>query len=381
MPTILSISFRPFFILTALIATINPLLWVLSYTGYISLPLKVVDPLFWHGHEMLFGFFGALVAGFILTASANWTSSAPYQGKALFFLILLWVFERCSYFIFDDKNFLIITLNLFFPALAFMLLKKLWNFPKQKYVFMPILLGLTLASFLHSWGYLYSVNYLQISGKEIAIGLIRFIILLIAGRVIPFFSRSRISGIKIETPSWLNPVALLPIALLAFPWPEATPKILHYSILGVAILANIFRQFTWKPFATLKVPILYILHIGMAFINLELILELIGISNPQMHFTQAALHLFTLGGIGVVGIGMMTRVTLGHTGRVIKADFVTGIIYFLIILAAILRFVIPTCFPDLYISNLFMVVSIWTLGYLLFLLKYFKILISPKQIK
>ena len=85
---ILSISFRPFFILAALIAVINPSLWVLSYLGYLSLPLYSVDPLFWHAHEMIFGFTGAIIAGFILTASANWTSSVPYQGNPLLFLVI-----------------------------------------------------------------------------------------------------------------------------------------------------------------------------------------------------------------------------------------------------------------------------------------------------
>lgn len=378
MSPLLSISFRPFFILAALIATINPILWVFNYLEHLSLPLAVVDPLFWHGHEMTFGFTGALIAGFILTASANWTNSEPYQGKALLFLILLWIIERFSYFLPLDESFLFILMNLFFPALSFMLLRKLWHFPKQKYVFMPILLGLTIGKLLHSYGSLYSLDYLEISGREVAVGLIRLIILLIAGRVIPFFTRKKIEGVEIELPKWINPISLFPVVLLVFPWPENTPKTLLAVILAVAIIANISRQLMWKPLVTFKVPILYILHIGIAFINLELILELVGLFDDEVHFTQAALHLLLAGGLGVIGIGIMTRVSLGHTGRVIKADLWTKIAYLLIIIGSITRVIVPIYFSDYYVKSLHIASGMWTLGFLIFLLRYFRILIAPR---
>ena len=202
-----NISFRPFFILAALIAFINPLVWVLSYLGHLPLPLNLVDPLFWHGHEMLFGFSGALIAGFILTASANWTSSEPYQGNTLMVLSALWVLERVSYFLPLNLHLQFILLNLFFPFLLFLLFLKLRNFPKQKYVFIPILLGLTLGKIFHSFEHIYEVDAIELHGKEIAAGLVRFIVLLIAGRVVPFFTRKKIQGLQIVMPAWSNPMA------------------------------------------------------------------------------------------------------------------------------------------------------------------------------
>ena len=377
-PAILSISFRPFFILAALIAVINPIFWILNYLGYLSFSLNHVSPLFWHGHEMLFGFTGALIAGFILTASANWTNSTPYQGKSLLFLIFLWVLERVSYFIDSSNEIQFILMNLFFPTLFLMLLRKLWNFPKQRNVFIPIMLGIVFANIFHSWGYLNSIDCLKNSGQIMAIGLIRFIILLIAGRVIPFFTRKKIERVEINTPVWLNLLSLFPVALLAIPWPDSTPNLILIIILILAVTANITRQILWKPQVTRKVPILYILHMGVGLINAELIMELISIFDNRVHFTQAALHLLMTGGLGVVAIGIMTRVSLGHTGRVIQANFWTQLAYLLIILGSIIRVFIPILASHLYTYSLFIAITFWGGGFLIFIINYFKILCTPR---
>jgi uncharacterized protein involved in response to NO len=371
-----AISFRPFFILAGLIAFINPIIWVCKYLGKISLPLNLVDPLFWHGHEMIFGFSGALIAGFILTASANWTSSKPYQGKALVVLSVLWAIERISYFLPQSSIVQFVLMNLFFPTLLIMLFFKLRKFPKQKYVFIPILLGITIGKLLHSYGNIYSIDHLESSGKEVAIGLIRLIVLLIAGRVIPFFSKKKIEGIDINLPKWINPVSLIPIVLLVVPWPETTPRFFLAMILLVAIFGNILRQFLWKPMKTVKVPILFILHIGIAFINLGLILEFLELFYTHLSFSKPALHLLLAGGLGVVGVGIMTRVTLGHTGRVIKADKWTVLAYILIIWGSLVRVIVPIFFPEFYFKSLHIAGGSWSLGFFIFLARYTKSLIS-----
>lgn len=373
-----SISFRPFFILAALIAAINPLIWILNYLGQITVSISNVSPLFWHGHEMIFGFSGALIGGFILTASANWTGSVPYQGKSLALLAILWSVERFSYFLPINSYLFFILMNLFFPALLIMLLRKLWKFPKQRNVFIPILLGITLGKLLHSWGNLFSIEVLEYSGKQVAIGLVRLIILLIAGRVIPFFTRKRISGVQIDLPQWINPIALLPIVLLVYPWPESTPKFILGFLFIYAFIANTMRQFMWKPFVTFKVPILYVLHIGIAFINLELLLEFLGLIYDQVNFSYAAIHLLLAGGLGVVGLGIMTRVTLGHTGRLIVADKWTRLSYGLVILGALVRVIIPILFQEHYVSSLYCAVVLWSLGFFIFFLKYLKFLLNPR---
>lgn len=376
--SIFSISFRPFFVLAALIAFFNPIVWVSSYLGHLHLSLNSVGPLFWHGHEMIFGFSGALIAGFILTSSASWTNSKPYQGKPLLLLTIAWCIERVSYFLPFNTHVQFVLMNIFFPMLLVMLFIKLRNFPKQRNIFIPILLGITVAKLLHSFGNIYAVDFLETSGKDIAIGLIRFIILLIAGRVIPFFTRKKIEGIEINLPRWINPIALIPVVLLSFSWPETIPRFVLSVLFLLAIIGNVTRQLMWKPLTTIKVPILFILHIGVAFINIGLILEFLGLYDDQMNLTQAALHMLMAGGLGVVSMGIMTRVTLGHTGRVIEADKWTVLVYLFIILGSLVRVFVPICFPSHYLESLYFASVLWTLGFLLFLLRYLNILVMPR---
>ncbi|MFG1501189.1 NnrS family protein [Halobacteriovorax sp. XZX-3] len=373
-----SISFRPFFLMAGLMAALNPIIWVLSYLGHIDVPLNSLDTIFWHSHEMLFGFCGALIAGFLLTASANWTGSRPYQGKWLAFLLLIWGLERLAYFIPLGPSSLLINLNLFFPTLLIMLLVKLWHFPKQKFVFIPLLLGFSLSSFLHTWGNLFQEAVVADYGRDLAIGLIRFIILLIAGRVIPFFSRSKISNISIDVPNWLNLLSLGSVLMLAVLWNQDNLSAINLAILIIAIVSNCFRQYLWRPLATISIPILFILHIGIALINLELILRFVGIFNMRVNETNAALHLLLAGGLAVVAIGIMTRVSLGHTGRSIQADTWTKLSYLLIIIGALTRSLIPIISSQYYFTSLYVAVLFWCGGFAIFLLKYFKILIAPR---
>lgn len=376
-PAILSISFRPFFILVALIAILNPIAWVLSYQGYFHIQLANVSALFWHGHEMIFGFSGAMIAGFILTASANWTSSEPYKGFSLLFLVMIWLAERLSYFFPLSQSVLLVVSNLFFPALTTMLLIKLFKFPKQKYVFIPILLIITIGKILNSWGYIFDNESVEILGREISIGVLRLIILLIAGRVLPFFTSKKI-GLKIVVPPILNLLSIGSVALLILPWEIIIGGWFLSILFAVAIISNISRQCLWRPEKSVKIPILFILHIGVLFINLSLILELISLYYPEIKFSQAPLHMLMASGLGTVGIGIMSRVSLGHTGRVIVADRWIQVAYVFIVLGGLLRVFVPVLVPQLYLSSLVVSASFWSGGFMIFLLRFWFILVTPR---
>lgn len=378
---LLSISFRPFFLLAALMATINPILWSLVYRGSIVLPLQSCDPMFWHAHEMLFGFSGAIIAGFLLTASANWTGSAPYRGASLAFLITLWILERVVYFLPLSNEASLLLMNLFFPAMLVMLLIKLWNFPKQKYVFVPLIFLFCVSKFIHSWGYLFSsvsAGELAPLGKGMMIGAIRFLLLLIAGRVIPFFTRRKLGNILNQVPALLNISSLVSVILLIFPWSLYGLKVIPTFILPIALISNGLRQVTWRPKRAASVPMLLILHIGVGFIELSLLVDFLSLFSTFAEETKAGLHLLMAGGMGVVAIGMMTRVSLGHTGRVIKADRPIKLAYFLIITGALARVSIPMVAPEVFTSLLGVIASLWSGGFLIFIIRFLPILCSPR---
>jgi uncharacterized protein involved in response to NO len=119
-PALLTVGFRPFFLITAIIGVLNPTLWASVFKGYTKVNLAT-DAMFWHGHEMLFGFTGALIAGFLLTASANWTGKKPISGFKLSLLIAVFLFGQISYFFPIDLELLVVVSNLFLPLLAIML--------------------------------------------------------------------------------------------------------------------------------------------------------------------------------------------------------------------------------------------------------------------
>jgi uncharacterized protein involved in response to NO len=372
-----SIGFRPFFILAAFIAMINPLLWILDYLGHFDLILNT-SSLFWHGHEMIFGFTGALIAGFILTASSNWTGTLPYKGSFLIGLTVLWLVERISYFIPLPNTVHFILMNMFFPILTIMLGVQLWKFPKQRNVFIPILVGLTVGKLLHSGGYLFSQQALELSAKDMSLALIRLLVLLLAGRVIPFFTTKKIKGLEVNVPAWLNRLALTPLILLALPWPGSTPVLLISLLLAWALASNLLRFCLWKPHKTIKVPILFILNIGAIIILLSMLQELIGLFNDRVFITKATLHLLMAGGLGIISIGIMTRVSLGHTGRTIVADKWIQLSYISIIIGALIRSWVPIFYFEQYATSLYPAVLLWTLGFAIFLIRFVVILITPR---
>ncbi|MDH5415595.1 MAG: NnrS family protein, partial [Flavobacteriaceae bacterium] len=347
----LSIGFRPFFLLTAIIGAIYPLLWILMMNGSLSLSLNTSN-LFWHAHEMTFGFTGAVLAGFLFTASSNWTRSKPYQGKFLVFLICCWLIARLSFFLNLSGVINIILLNLFFPSFTLMLFLKLRKHPKQRNVFIPLLLILTCASILHSFGYHFSHYNIEVMGKDIATSLIRLLLMLMAGRLIPFFTRAKIEGLNVDVPQWLNAISLVPLLLLIIPLPDFFSDNITLVLLLWALVTNALRFILWKPLRTVRIPILFILHIGTLLILLSIGQEIIGIFNPHMHFSQATLHMLLLGGLGTIVLAFITRVSLGHTGRVIKANKWMILAFLSIVISSIFRAIIPIIFPKLYTLSL-----------------------------
>lgn len=373
--SIFSIGFRPFFLLASLVAVINPTFWISSFAGYSEINPQG-SPLFWHSHEMVFGFTSALIAGFLLTASANWTGTKPYSGAPLAILVLFWIIERISFFLgLPDLVFMIVS-NIFLPLFIILLATKLNKFPAQKYVFLPFLIALALAKFLHSYGFFYSIDIAQETGLNSGVALIRFLLFLIAGRVLPFFTRKKLSLKELSIPNYANIIALTPLILLATPLTNY--ELTLVPILILAILGNAHRNYLMFVKGALKVPMLWVLHLGINFLLLGLILELLSVYFPGLNQNKEVLHTTMAGGLSIVAIGIMTRVSLGHTGRDIKATRPMVFAYLSVAIGALIRIIIPITAPNLYESSLHYASGFWTLGFLYFFFKFSKILWTPR---
>lgn len=364
-------GFRVFFFLSGLSALALVLGWVCVLLG--GHTLAIADPLSWHAHEMLFGFVGAMIAGFLLTAVPNWTGSKARHGLPLVVLAALWVAARLLLFISDSQLGGLVDLA-FFPGLMALLVPPLVRSRQPKtLVFVPILTILWVSNLLmhlQSW----RVAETRSHGLSLGISLIILLITLIGGRVFPFFTR-----VALNTDPKLSPridalcalsIVLLPILeILRVP----AGVMVGWSIL--AVLVHSVRLWGWTSIKIWRVPLVWVLHVGYAWLIVGLALK--GLAALGLVTPASAIHAFTAGAMGVTGLGIMSRASLGHTGRPLRPTRPTVCSFVLVNLAALLRVFGPLAGLDV---NLSYGVSggLWCLAFLLFLGVYSPILFSAR---
>ena len=374
---ILERGFRPFFLLGAIYSVISLLIWGCFYAGHITPPTLMGDPVSWHAHEMIYGYTMAIVAGFLLTAVANWTGGAPARQIHLASLCAIWIAGRIVInFNFGLPDIAIWIIDgAFIPALAISLsipLLKSWN--KRNFIFIILLTILFICN----------IAFYISQEREplyIAILIITTMISLIGGRIIPAFTVAalRRSGVEtFQTPQMkMDITALLSLALI----------IIHLAILGnegiilavLGIISASIHILRMRHYHTLKIfndPMVWILHAGFSWVIIGLIL--ISLSAIEIVPFSMALHALTAGAIGSMTLGMICRVALGHTGRELKANKLTALIFILIQITAILRVLGTYIFPEY--TSLWIVSSalLWSLCFSIYILVYSAILWKPR---
>jgi uncharacterized protein involved in response to NO len=373
-----SLGFRPFFLLAGITAVMLVPLWVYIFTGA-EAAFAYYDPLTWHGHEMLFGYSVAVIAGFLLTAVGNWTGLPTPSGKALGGLVLLWLAGRVlPFFAASIAPWLIAAVDLLFlPALAIAIaIPLLRSRQNQQLVFLLVLAALTgsnLMVHLQLLGFDASSARL---GLKLATYLVIMLVAVLGGRVIPFFTDR---GLNRQASRQWKAVEILAIAsllLLMILELAAAPPMAIAMLAGLAALTHAIRLYGWYQAAIWRVPLLWVLHLGYAWLVVGLLLQALGVSghiNPLLY-----LHAFTLGAIGSMTLGMMARVALGHTGRELVVGWRLGAAFVLINLAAVTRIILPLLDAQHY--NLWIVLAgvFWTLAFVLFVFVYARILILPR---
>ncbi|TNE89027.1 MAG: NnrS family protein [Deltaproteobacteria bacterium] len=318
-------GFRPFFLLAAVWAVLAPLWWAGVLTGHAP-HLATLDPLAWHVHEMLSGFIGAVVAGFLLTAVQNWTGGKTASGAGLAGLAGLWAAARLQSVV--DLGGLGLVLDLaFFPALAVAIGRPLWQSRNRRNALFPALL-LVLAgadASLH-WG----ADPRWIG--RVAVDAVTLMVVLVGGRIIPMFTRNALGTRPVLRPP-VEALALASVGALLV-W-DAAGLAGAGGVAGVACLVHLARLSGWGGLATLRHPILWVLHLGYLWMVLGLGAR--GLADAGVLPASAAIHLLTIGSIGTLTLGMMSRVALGHTGRALVAPVPMGAAFALISLATVLR--------------------------------------------
>ncbi|HWA48452.1 MAG TPA: NnrS family protein [Dongiaceae bacterium] len=376
---ILALGFRPFFLLAALFAAAAVPLWLLIYEGLVE-PVSYLPPPLWHGHEMVFGFAVAVIAGFLLTAVTNWTGRRTASGLGLGALASLWIAGRLALVAPGLPAWAVILLDVaFLPALATVLAVPLLATGNRRNIVFPILLLiLALLDLSVHLGAMGVVDWDPSRALRVAIDLVLLMIAVLGGRVIPSFTKNALPAAKVNPCPKASVLALLSVAALAIAEIATDNPTITGSIALAAGFINALRMRGWGSLATLRHPILWILHVGYGWLAVGLVLR--GVAElTDIIPSDAGIHALTLGAIGSMIIGMMSRVALGHTGRSISPAPWTVAAYWLVNAAALLRVLFSLASDDtLRTASLIGSGTLWSLAFLFFAIVYLPILSRPR---
>ena len=343
-PALLSSGFRPFFLGGSIWAVCAMAIWILMLNGHVELSTRF-DPVSWHAHEFLFGYLGAIVAGFLLTAVPNWTGRLTVTGLWLGALAFVWLAGRLAMAApFSLPLGVAAGIDLAFPVLlGAVILRELISGRNWKNLPVLGLLGVfTLANALFHFDV--AQGRVAASGAGLRLGLATAVMLItvIGGRVVPSFTRNWLAGqghaARPAPPMQrFDKVVLLLTALVLVIWVVWPLNLLTgLALLAMAVLHSL-RLARWQGWHTLAEPLVLVLHVGYAFIPLGAIALACTILFSQVVPIAAAQHLWMAGAIGLMTLAVMTRATLGHTGRALHAGPGTVAIYAMMILSVVAR--------------------------------------------
>jgi len=374
-------GFRPFFLVAGLHGTLAIPVWVAVVLGGLRLPVEM--EVSWHAHQMVYGFAAAGLAGFLLTAVPSWTGAPARRGTPLVFLAALWVLGRIATTlpdVFSPPGTALLDLA-FVPALVSLVVGPLLaaGKPRNLVLLVPVALFWIGDCLMHS-EFLGIAEDTAATGARLGIDVMLLMITIIGGRIVPSFTSNalRASGSMIEPRqfAWLDRLSIASMVLMLVCEAVTGPSRLTGAMALVAAIFNGLRLAGWRAEQTLNSPILWVLHLGYAWLVLGLFLKAIAALTDAIP-EPAALHTLTLGAMGTMLLAVMSRAGLGHTGRALKAHPATVGTYVLVSIAALLRLA-AALLPEFYAELLVASGTAWTLAFLLFLGVYGPILITAR---
>ncbi|MDO6564043.1 NnrS family protein [Amphritea sp. 1_MG-2023] len=374
-----NLGFRPFFLFAALSSMLLMSYWLIllskTQPGYQYYQLSQI----WHGHEMLFGYAVAVIAGFLLTAVRNWTSIQTPYGAQLAGLFLLWLAGRLLPIFAElitplPAVLIAVTDLLFLPLIALVIgVPVIRSGNYRNLVFVIILLALTLANALIHLQLLGITQTTLGSGLQLGLGLIIVVMIVMGGRVIPFFTE-RALAFEAKRYRWLE-ASVIPLAA-AWLIADLSPFTLIANLLAALNAAvHLLRLSGWFKLRMLRNPLIWVLHLAYLFIPLGFALK--ALSGMASLSPYLAIHAFAAGAIGSMTIGMMARVSLGHTARPLKLAKITVVAFILMMISGLIRVFLPLI-PELHSVSIHISGGLWVIAWLLFLIPYTPILLQPR---
>ncbi|RUO43084.1 NnrS family protein [Aliidiomarina taiwanensis] len=376
-------AFRPMFLFGALFSVLAMALWGLVLSGAVSLN-PYANVVFWHQHEMLFGFVAAIIVGFLLTAVQNWTGVRATHGYPLLWLTLIWLAGRLlMLFGGSVPAVLVAVVDLaFLPTAALFFAAILLKAGKLKNMFfVPVLLLLAVCNLLMHLGVLLNQFHFISHGSTNAVWLITLIMAVVSGRVLPMFTANGTQTPRVQPVAWLDKLALgslwLIFALHFFLLVQYIPSAVMSALFAVAALATLVRLVRVRFWVTLKVPLVWSLHVAVAFIPIGLALFALRYAGMNIS-ASTAIHALTAGAMGIMILSMMARVSLGHSGRPLQPKRLMTLAFMLIIVAASVRVITGGWFPVSALGWYSWAIAAWVLAYGFYIVIYFPILTTPR---
>lgn len=372
-----ALGFRPFYLGGALFGSAAMLAWLAAIDGHPLPGLQSSLPgVLWHVHEMIFGFAAAIVVGFLLTAVRAWTSVTPAQGRSLAALWLLWLAGRAA--VAWAPAALAATVDVaFLPVCAFVLLRVLVRAQNRHNVFLPAALGLLAAANLafHLAAGSGHADW-ALRSAWLAVGLLVLFVTVIGGRIIPSFTANAVPGYAFLRWRFVE-AAVMPLTALAFVmdgFGAPRPAVAAASL--AAALVQGWRWFGWRSWRVGNRPILAILHVAYAWIPLGFAMLALASCGYVAH--SLAMHAFTVGAIGCAIIAMITRTARGHTGRPLVAGRIEIACYGLLMLAAVMRVVVPALVPAWTLAAIDVSAVCWIAAFAAYCVRYAGWLCRPR---
>lgn len=378
--TVFEGGFRPFFLLAGLYAAVAIVAWVPLAHGHYLIETALPLP-YWHGHEMVFGFAAAALAGFLLTAVPNWTNSGPVRGWRLALLTAVWLLGRIAAWVSGANALAFAVIDLAFLPLLVLLVAPgiILRNARRNGVFVLLLMLMwiaNLATHLDALGVLGGARW----GLGLGIAILMVAISVIGGRIVPAFTTGgmRMAGapVAIVPRPRLDMAAILAVAATGILEAAGAPDAAVGAVAALAAIANALRLAGWQGWRTLRVPLVWVLHLGYAWLVAGFALK--ALAGFDLVPANAALHALTAGAAGTMILAVMTRASLGHTGRPLRANIPTTIAYLLATLGAAMRVVGPFFDGELGRELVGFSGMIWAAGFLVFTLAYAPILLGRR---
>lgn len=375
-------GFRPFFLLAGIYAVISTAVWLWVFHRGATLSGRVL-PQFWHGHEMVFGFIAAAIAGFLLTAVPSWTGRRGFAGKPLILLTVLWLVGRVAFAASDALPWIVIIIAelAFLPAVMLTVGASLLRTVNRNTPLLLVLLALWIFDATFLYGVATEDTRLITAALRGGLDMVLVLVTIIGGRIVPAFTGNALKkvGIAVTMKSWPTVEYLVIPAMLAHAISDVADPLgtVTAVIAAFAGIVQLWRLSGWHGLKTMSQPIVWVLHLAYLWLPVGLLLKAVYIAAGTAWAVHWQ-HALGAGAAATMILAVMTRASLGHTGRPLEVPASIAVAYGLLALAVVTRVFGPALLPPGYAATIITAGVLWMLSFGVYVIVYAPILLRRR---